>query len=227
VSGSTGFTSARPFSRFQHLRRRVDARRDPDRREWTSSGSRTAQFPKTHSLAARWTDSRSLHTTDLLHRLYGSSSTGNSTLPSLVITFRMKWARRSNLRRMISLDRNPCFTERNRLSAKAYRLRLRATAESASPRARPLRHRASGLCHAARSSGQLDLPRQPLPGVPECLEASRRSVCAFSAPAWLGVGRPSIGYGRPGSCVTGFRDLATCAAWVDHDTVTTLDWCVD
>ena len=85
-------------------------------------------------------------------------------MPSLVITFRMKWARRSNLRRMISLDRNPCFTERNRLSAKAYRLRLRATAESASPRARPLRHRASGLCHAARSSGQLDLPRHAAPG---------------------------------------------------------------
>jgi hypothetical protein len=36
---------------------------------------------------------------------------------------------------MISLDRNPCFAERNRLSAKASRLRLRVTAESASPRA--------------------------------------------------------------------------------------------
>jgi len=146
---------------------------------------------------------------------------------ALVITFRMKRASRSNLRRMISLDRNPCFAERDRLSAKASRLRLRATAESASPCARPLRHRARGLCHAARSSGQLDLPRQPLPGVPECREASRRSVYALAAPAWLGVGRASIGYGRPGSCVTGFRDLATCAAWADHDTVTTLDWCVD
>ena len=34
---------------------------------------------------------------------------------ALVITFRMKWARSSNLRRMISLDRNPGFAERNRL----------------------------------------------------------------------------------------------------------------
>ena len=127
----------------------------------------------------------------------------------------------------ISLDRDPCFAERNRPSAKASRLRLRATAESASPRARPLRCRARGLCHAARSSGQLDLPRQPLSGVPECLEASRRSVYALAAPAWLGVGRASIGYGRPASCVTGFRDLATCAAWADHDTVTILDWCVE
>lgn len=114
---------------------------------------------------------------------------------ALVITFRMKWARSSNLRRMISLDRNPGFAERNRLSAKASR---RDGARSALPRARPLRHRARVLCDAARSSGQLDLPRQPLPGVPECLEASRRSVNALAAPAWLGVGRASIGYGRPG-----------------------------
>jgi hypothetical protein len=88
VNGSTGFASARFHSAgSSNLRRRVDARRDPDRREWTNSGSRTAQFPKTHSLAARWNsaglnprmtghalarglsawrpDSRSLHTTDL------------------------------------------------------------------------------------------------------------------------------------------------------------------
>ena len=165
--------------------------------------------------------SRSLHTTDLLHRFCGSSSTGNSTLPlPLVITFRMKWARRSNLRRMISLDRNPCFAEGNRPSAKASRLRLSATAESASPRERPLRRRARGLCHAARSSGQLDLPRQPLPGVPECLEASRlRSMLSPSGVAWRW---PCFNWVWPTrSCVTGFRDLATCAAWADHDTVTT------
>jgi hypothetical protein len=138
--------------------------------------------------------SRSLHTTDLLHRFCGSSSTGNSTLPlPLVITFRMKWARRSNLRRMISLDRNPCFAEGNRPSAKASRLRLSATAESASHRERPLRRRARGLCH--------------------------RSMLSPSGVAWRW---PCFNWVWPTrSCVTGFRDLATCAAWADHDTVTT------
>lgn len=54
MNGRTGFGLCPiPFSAFQHLRRRVDARRGPDRRESTR-GDRTAQFPKTHSPAARW-----------------------------------------------------------------------------------------------------------------------------------------------------------------------------
>lgn len=164
------------IQRFQHLRRRVDARRDPDRREWTSSGSGPPQFPKTHFPrcplelgriesegdrprprarsecveAGQWFSTHDRLAASALRFLIDWKQ---HIAFALVITFRMKWARSSNLRRMISLDRNPGFAERNRLSAKASRLRRRAIGFA---RARPLRHRARVLCDAARSSGQLD-----------------------------------------------------------------------
>lgn len=169
------------------------------------------QFPKTHSLAARWNsaglnprvtghalarglsawrpDSRSLHTTDLLHRLYGSSSDWKQHIAfALVITFRMKWARSSNLRRMISLDRNPGFAERNRLSAKASRLRRRAIgfaprAAAAPPRACSLRCRSKfgpAGSSASTAPGSARVPR----GESAIGLCSRRSGLAWRWPCF-------------------------------------------
>jgi hypothetical protein len=66
----------------------------------------------------------------------------------------------------------------------------------------------------------------PLSGAPECLEASRRSLYALAAPVWLALAVLLLGMADPDIC-DGLPALATRAAWADHDTVTTLDWCVE
>jgi hypothetical protein len=143
---------------------------------------------------------------------------------ALVITFRMKWARSSNLRRMISLDRNPGFAERNRLSAKASRLRRRAIgfarrAAAAPPRGCSLRCRSKfgpAGSSASTAPGSARVPR----GESAIGLCSRRSGVAWRWPCFNRVWPTR-------SCVTGFRDLATCAAGADHDTITTLDSCLE